>query len=253
MTTQVRFAYVQARVQARFARSPTEEEWQTLAAARTLAAFLEEARAGVLRDWIKGFSGQSDTHDLEAGMRIQFRETVEEVAGWVPDPWREAVLWIRWLILLPLLDHAARGGRLPPWVGRDPFLQALRGDEDALDPERLRHAGAGALAQLSEEPTAAWRAEWLRLRPRCKPVFSRQIDELAVLLDSHAATFRAARPETAWRLRRELRTRLSLLFHRRLLQPAAPFIFLMLTALDLERLRAELVSRALFATGERAG
>jgi hypothetical protein len=53
-----------------------------------------------------------------------------------------------------------------------------------------------------------------------------------------------------WELRRELRARLGLLFHRRLREPASPFIFLILTALDLERLRAELVGRALFGTAE---
>ena len=245
-----RFAYAQARVQARFARLPADEEWQRLAAARTLAAFLEEARVGALRAWIKGFSGQSNTHDLEAGVRILFRETVEEVAAWVPESWRCAVLWTRWLILLPLLAHLSRGGTVPPWVGRDPFLHRLLGDDGALDPDRLRRAGAGPLAPAPADPVMAWELEWRRRQPACKRELLRPMDDLAKLLGTHEALFRQTRPEATWGLRVELRSRLSLLFHRRLLQPAGPFIFLMLTALDLERLRAELVTRAIFAGGE---
>jgi hypothetical protein len=250
MKTDRRFAYVQARVQARFARFPTEEEWQRLAGARNLATFLEEARVGVLRDWIKGFSAQSDTHDLEAGVRLLFRETAEEVAEWVPAAWREAVLWTRWLTLLPLLDHVAHGGKVPPWAGRDPLLRTLQREDGALDADRLRRAGAGPLADLSADPTGSWSAEWRRRRPPCKGELLRQLDALADSLHAHLTTFRQARPDAAWSLRKELRARLSLLFHCRLLQPVGPFIFLLLTGLDLERLRAELVTRTIYATKE---
>ena len=252
MTTNSGFAYAQARLQARFAGLPAVDEWQRLAAARTLSAFLEEARSGTLRVWVKGFSGQSDVHDLEAGVRILFREAVEDVAGWVPNPWRDSVLWIRWLILLPVIDHLARKGRLPTWVNRDPFLSGLAGDDGALDPGRLRLAGAGALAQGFQDPAAAWKREWSRLQPPCKRVFRDHMRALAVLLENHVSAFREARPETTWVLRRELRKRLALLFHCRLLEPASSIIFLILTALDLERLRAELVGRALFGAGEAA-
>jgi hypothetical protein len=67
------FAYAQARIQARFASLPSEAEWQRVAASRSLASFLEEARTGCLRDWVKGFSGQSDVHYLEEGLRSLFR------------------------------------------------------------------------------------------------------------------------------------------------------------------------------------
>lgn len=252
MTGNYRFAYAQARVQARFSRLPGEAEWQRLAAARNLAVFLEEARAGGLRDWIKGFSNQSDAHDLEAGVRNLFREAVAEVAGWVPTPWRGPVLWVGWLPLLPLLGHLASGGGLPPWVARDPFLRSLRAEGGGLDPGRLDRAGAGPLALLPPDPVREWEAEWARRRPACGRTQARHLDELACLLGAHLVAFREAPPETAWDLRKGLRALAARLFHRRLLQPVGPFIFLLLTALDLERLRAELVTRAVFAGGEVA-
>jgi hypothetical protein len=249
VTVSHRFAYAQARLQARFARLPQEQEWQRLVAARTLAAFLEEARLGTLREWIKGFSGQSDAHDLEAGVRVLFRETVAEVAAWVPASWRESVLWTRWLALIPLLEHLARGGTPPPWIDREPLVQALGGDGGTPGAERRQVTRAGALFQDTRDPAAAWKTEWLRLRPPANRVLLRNLDALGDLLDAHVRAFRAAAPETTWEQRKVLRRRLALLLHRRQLQPVAPFAFLALVALDLERLRGELVTRALFGAG----
>ena len=56
-----------------------------------------------------------------------------------------------------------------------------------------------------------------------------------------------------WPLRRALQARLALLFRRAMLDPAAAFIFLALTALDLERLRGELLRRAAFPGVAMAG
>jgi hypothetical protein len=46
--------------------------------------------------------------------------------------------------------------------------------------------------------------------------------------------------------RRALSSRLIALYRRAMLDPAAVFIFLALSALDIERLRGELVRRAIF-------
>jgi len=251
MKTSCRFSYVQARVQARFAALPSAEEWQRLAASRSLAAFLEDARNGPLRPWVKGFSGQSSSRDLELGVRRLFTEAVEEVADWVPEPWREAVLWTRWLALLALWGHLARGGQAPDWLADEPLLRSLLGERGGIDPVRVEAAGF-SLRLSGDDPLTAWAEHWRGLWPPCKREFLANLDALGALLAGHMAVFRAARAESAWGLRLALRVRLRLLFHRLLLQPAGPLIYLALIGLDLERLRAELVSRALFAPGEAA-
>jgi hypothetical protein len=245
MSTSCRFAYAQARVQARFAGLPGEEAWQALAASRSLAAFLEDARSGALRDWVKGFSGQSDVHDLEAGVRVQFRETADELARWVPAPWAPAVRWSRWLILLPLLDHLARGGAVPGWVRRDPGLARFLAEDGTLDGARLGRLGAAPLLG-ADDPAGAWLAEWRSRWPRCSREALGNLGALAGLLGEHLSAFREAPPRSAWELRAALSARLRHLFHRRLLQPAGVFTYLVLVALELERLRAELVTRVLF-------
>jgi hypothetical protein len=241
------FAYAQARIQARFASLPSEAEWQRVAASRSLASFLEEARTGCLRDWVKGFSGQSDVHYLEEGLRSLFREDLESVVGWVPVHWRESVSWVRWLALLPLLAHLRAGGAMPRWAARDSLLQVLAGGGDELNMRCLEDAGARCLLQADAGVAAAWAAEWRRRWPPCSREASRALEALRVLLVAHLDAFRQASPESAWPLRRDLRERLRLRFRRHTLQPAVPFIYLAMVALDLERLRAALLRRVLFS------
>jgi hypothetical protein len=252
VTDACRFAYSQARIQARYGDLPGEEDWQRLSGARTLGIFLEEAREGAMRSWVKGFSALSDAHDLDQGLRAIWQDEVDQVALWVPQPWRAALSWLRWLPLLPLLVHAARGNALPPWVDRDGILHPLWGTDGTFDPGALIAAGAGALVVPPEGLAAAWRAEWHRLWPACEKRSLVNLARLAALVLRHAQAFAQAGSDGAWPLRRELRERLRLDFHRLALQPAAAFAFLALIALDLERLRAALMQRALFSLMEAA-
>jgi hypothetical protein len=259
MTGPCRFAYAQARVQARYAELPGEDAWQRLAAARTLGMFLEEAREGALRVWVKGFSAQSDGHDLDRGVRGIWQDEVTRVAAWLPQPWRPALLWLQWLPLLPLLAHAGRGGLLPVWVDLDRALHGLRRPDGTLDPAALIQAGGGALVSAKGEAVAGsekdwvstWAQEWRRHWPPCNRDFLAHMDGLAALIRAHASAFPQS-GEAAWPLRRELRERLRLGFHRLPLQPAAAFSYLALLALDLERLRGALMERALFDPVEAA-
>jgi hypothetical protein len=241
------FAYAQARIQGRFSRLPAEDEWQRLAASRTLASFLEEARLGSLRNWIKGFSGQSDVHDLEAGLRSLHRDALEELCGWVPVPWRDALSWTRWLVHLPLLAHLGAGRPMPGWVARDLELRGLLGEDGALDPRRLSNAGLDVLMHAEQGPASAWILQWRRRWPRCGRETSRNLEALTAPLAGQVEGFGRISPTATRALRKELRERLRLSLHRNTLQPSVPFVYLALMSLDLERLRAALVSRALFS------
>jgi hypothetical protein len=89
---------------------------------------------------------------------------------------------------------------------------------------------------------AEWRSRW----PRCSRQALSNLGALAALLASTWASSERPRPNRPGSLRGALSARLRHLFHRRLLQPAGVFTYLVLVALELERLRAELVDRALF-------
>lgn len=252
MSTAYRWAYCQARLQARFAQLPADDDWQRLNGARGLPAFLEEARLGRLRPWVQGFSGQSDGHAIERGLRSVYRETIQQLAEWVPDGWRPAFDWANWLPDLALIDHLARAGALSSWAGADPRWRTLLDAQRAIDQRALTDAGAGALLGCETGPLQAWLTEWRRHWPRCSRQARRNLESLVGLIGVHHDRLAAAKPEQVWLLRQTLRSRLCLLFHQRLLQPAGPCIYLGLVALDLERLRASLVDRALFVLDEVA-
>lgn len=249
MSSRPAFGYVQARAQARLAELPRESDWQRLDATRSLSAFLEEARTTPLKPWVAGLSGASDAHDLDRGVRALFRAEVEAAARWVPDGWRAAVRWVQWLPQLPALAQGLGTGTAPDWMARDPFLGGLVGPEGELNRAALRAAGLAPLVDAAAEGrdlTEAWLDAWHGRWPSIRRRVREGLDRLAATLLEHQRQFLAAAPDRTWPLRRDLDHRLRHLFHVLLLQPAGLFAYLALVAVELERLRAALVSRALF-------
>jgi len=253
MTSARRFGYAQARIQARLSVLPTDSDWQRLSSARSLSGYLEEARDGALRTWVKGFSAHSNCHDLERGLRAQFLDSVEQTATFSPKPWQAALRWCRWLPLLPLFGHVRGGGAMPVWTRRDYRLAGLLDAGGRFDPVAMRRRGIEMLLSPSggngdQVGTAAvWIDQWRQRWPAMSGADRRRMEALARRLQRHWLGFMASSPDKGWERRRALRARLRLDLHRQLLTPAAPFLYLALVALDLERLRRALVDRALFA------
>ena len=242
------FAYAQARVQARYGALPAEADWRRISGIRGLGAWLEEARGGPHRDWIKGFSAASDVHDIEAGVRGLLFAEIDAVARFVPKPWRDAVRWTRWLPLLSLLEHLRAGAELPRWARRVPCIAALLGDDGALLPRRLQRTGIAPLLNhdAAEPVSACWVAGWRGRWPRSGVAVRADLERLAASIGAHLDAFRRSDPAHAWTPRQQLRERLRFEFHGLGLSPAMPFVYLALVALDLERLRRALLDRALF-------
>ncbi len=255
-----RFAYARARLQARYGGLPVEADWRRISGTRALGAWLEEARGGPLKDWVKGFSAASDAHDIEAGVRGLLLAEIDAVAGFVPAPWQDAVRWTRWLPLLGLLEHLRAGGGLPGWARRTPCVAELLDDGGALAPQRVRRAGIAPLlgpgtapSPQSPQPMAKlWYDAWRDLWPSAAAAVRADLDALAGRLAEHLRLFRRSPPARAWTLRQGLRERLRLEFHRAGLAPAMPFVYLALVGLDQERLRRALLDRALFAEASAA-
>jgi hypothetical protein len=247
-----RLAYAQARLQARLSRLPTAADWQRLSAARTLSAYLEEARATGLIDWVRSFSGLSQAHELDRGCRALALDTAATVADWSPAGWRAAIEWVAWLPWLPQLEHLARGETLPDWSTLDVRLRDLIGGDGARDPQAWEASGLAALSAESDGSGAAldlgerWQTAWRKRWPTCRGRCRRDLDGLAGLILGHLDRFRGAPSASAWELREALRDRLRAYLHQHPVQPAALFAYLAIVFLDLERLRGALLSRAVF-------
>lgn len=232
-----------ARLCARFGERADEAVWRRIEVVRDVAGVLDIVRASSLAPYVTGIGPEIEAHALETAARRHWRALVHEVAGWMPPPWQPAVRWCAVLVDLPALAALGRREPLPAWLADDPLLRGLAGSEQALvdrDCSALLRAGGGDAARLQ----AAWRAQWLARLPEPLPAHP-LLQRLVHMLDEHAHRFARAHPADAWPLRRGLAARVILLFRRAGDDPAQAFAFLTLAALDYERLRGELVPRAL--------
>jgi len=245
--------YVQARISARFGNRPDEIAWRKLAHVRELPALFDVARNSAFRTWVGGISATSTPHEIEARLRELWHAHVAEVAGWVDDDWRDAVLWFGVLPELPLIACLARRGPVPGFIRDD---VRYRDFVEGAGAARRMPQGADTLAPLSDasgDPAriaALWRAEWDRRMPRRGD--TALLHELVRAGLAHLAAFREPALTDGWPQRRAFESRLTALFRRAVGDLAAVFVYLTLVALDLERLRGELLRRAAFAAPTRA-
>lgn len=247
------FAYAQARLQARYGERIGESTWQALYSLIGLDAWLEQARATTLRRWLVGVTSTSGVHDIERLLRSRLHDIVSEVTAWSPAAWRPAVRWTSVLIDLPAVAGLMEGQAAPGWMLADPRYRSLAVAEPAL---RSRMLAQGPLAPLAaaaskrELSGAGWRRwwvdEWRRRFPHREP----RLERLAGDLEMQSQRMGQSATD-AWAVRRELAERTGHLFRRGFMTPAAVFAFLLLQALELERVRAEIVKRALFEAGGR--
>jgi hypothetical protein len=241
--------YAQARLSARNGERPDEVEWRHMAVVRELAGSLDAARQTRLRRWTADITPQDRVHEIEATLRRHWRKLVAEVAGWMPAEWRAAVAWCGALADLPPLQYLARGGPVLAWMRDDPVYRDLCTDQPGAGPAALVTGPLAPLLPAWADPDrflTVWSAEWVRRLPRGSLGATPLLERLATGLEQHLAAFGGATPSDGWALRRALQLRVASLFRRAMLDPTAAFAFLALTALDIERLRGELVRRAAF-------
>lgn len=254
--------YAQARLQARYGQRGDEPFWTQFRGARSFGAALEALRASPLRRWVTAIPADASADEVELRLRAELRACVAEVAGWMPDEWHPALLWTAHLVDLPAVARLASGEPPLPWMKRDPVLQHYaEGDADARR-AALRNGPLGAVVRAVEAQAAesagrrapaveavartVWLDAWRRRWPDRTGDDALALEELVRLFARHLPRFAELGSEEAWALRRDLETRVEVRFRRHALTPVAAFAYLALVALDLERLRGQLVMRAAF-------
>lgn len=217
--TSPRFAYAQARLQARHAERVPPAVWLRLDTSQSVEHFLEAARGTALSRWIRLLDRTPDAHAVEAALELEFRSHVDEVANWVDSPWNRSVRWLRWLPLLERLEARADDASLQELVAED-----------------------GASELLDGNASDQWYRQFRALAPRSGKSLSSIVD----LVARHVSAMREASPEqNAWLLRAELARELERLFRQQPATPVAVFSHLGLTLLELERLRGAILLRLL--------
>lgn len=242
------FAYAQARIQARHGQRATATDWRRLASARDLESFLQAAQHTPLRPWTQGLQVVPSSHAIELQLRQRFRHHVDEVATWLPLPWRSSLQWVKHLPDLPALQYLLSTESAPAWMRDDPVLQPF-----ATVAGNARHEAFQATELVSLQTAwqhggslpLAWLEQWRRRWPKSK---SQQegLVYLGVLMQRFLSNVQAAVTGKRDNPQTSLISGLQYAFRRYSFQPAAACAHLGLVAVDLQRLRGELLQRVLF-------
>lgn len=251
MTTSNWLAYVQARLQARHGRRPTEDCWRLLEATPDLAGYLQTARDTSLGPWVIHLPSEADTHQIERSLRLEWGHYVVEISFWVETDWQGAINWLAHLPYLTHFVHLARGQPVPRWMLDDPVLSKVAQASVDRPYEALR---SSALAEITDAildgipPVTAWLDAWVRRFPSVDRDTRTALDRMRRVYETHTKAIldEPLRQPVGPALRRRLRERLNITFRHHSGRIAAVFAHLGLMALDVDRLRAGLVLRALF-------
>jgi len=248
MNNKAHFAYVQARLQARHGARPKEGEWRRLHSIGDLGNYLQVAQRGPLNNWVVGMNPSTDVHDIELTLRQRFRSYIDEVSQWLGNDWRSAIIWTKRLVDLPALYYLLSGQPINSWMLDDPELKAFAHVNENLRTEAFMASDCAVFLQAwknQQRLTDAWFQEF---QNRCPHTISKQSGLMHVwkaIANRLQAQCEAPNDNTAI-ARESLETELSAGFRKYSGSPAAFFIHLVLTALDLEKLRGGLVHRSLF-------
>jgi hypothetical protein len=248
MNNKAHFAYVQARLQARHGARPNEGEWRRLHSIGDLGNYLQVAQRGPLNNWVVGMNASTDVHDIELTLRQRFRSYIDELSQWLGNDWRSAIIWTKRLVDLPALNYLISGQAINNWMLDDPELKAFAHVNESLRAEAFMASDCEVFLQAwknQQRLTDAWFQEFQK---RCPHNISKQSGLMHVwkaIANRLQAQCEAPNDNTAI-ARESLEAELIAGFRKYSNSPAAFFIHLALTALDLEKLRGGLVHRSLF-------
>jgi len=267
--------YACTRATARLAWRPDERLWQRLRAARGLRALLDTAHGAAVGNYLTGLSGGASCAEIDVAFRAQFRARVGELAGWAPTPWRPAVLWATHLLDIAVVGHLWTQAPLR-WMQSDPVLARYAAAGDRAGERRAalvsgplaplgralaRHAAAAGrtepdarLKSSGADPAplptalAGWLAHWRSLWPAASPTFSAEqraaLERLRDDVLAHRRRFAQLPPADTGAAREALATRVLARMRMDPVQPVSLFAYLVVLAIDVERLRAECLVQA---------
>jgi hypothetical protein len=243
-----KFAYLQTRLQARHGIRNDAVAWRRLQGSVDFANYLQLAQQTALRPWVMSLHPAQDSGEIEQTLRRQFRHHIEEVAGWAPAPWRPAIRWVRRLPDLPALRHLLAGKPAPSWLRDDPELRAFASEHIAIRLDAMRQSDCRVLTQAWQAGIPLWDA-WLEHWQALWPDAARELHgmgELRRLMQHEMHALQHEAHVKGYEHLDALQARLVSAFRRYSFLPAAAFLHLALTSLDLARLRGDLLVRQLF-------
>lgn len=240
----VEFAYAQARAQARQGDRLSADNWGLLESSVGLAQFLHLLRSTALAPRVEHFSGTTSPHVIERSLRREWHREVELTRRWVPVRWRAAVAWTGWLSELPAVSHLLQSGAALAWMKDDPVLSPFAAEDTDTIGSAIEEALPGLTAdgRSGDDGLARWLAHWRRLWPQ-EAADDRVLAGLVSLVERLGTVDRG---DEAGEWRSNLESKALRILRGRREQPVTVFCHLLLSALELHRLRQGLLQRAIF-------
>ena len=241
-------AYAQARVQSRYGRRADAGVWLKLDNIHDLGSYLQAAQQMPLRHWVLGLGLDHSSHQIELTLRQKYRSHVDEVADWMPGEWKKALRWIKRLVDLPALQYLVEGGEPLAWMHSDPEIANFIADDPHRCMQAIRLAGNAVMVdswQQSGSILTGWLAQWNRLRPQSSQQ-NRGIERLERLLHEQLRVQSKHQQTTPPIDYDFIGERLRLIYRRFAFLPAAVVAYLAMVALDIHRIRNDLMQRLYF-------
>lgn len=262
MSAEPALEYGYARLSARLAARPDERLWRQLRAARSLQAAIDAVRGSAAAPYVAGIAMRGTIDDIELAFRQHLRARIREAGSWAPPAWRDALRWCEALLDLPALQHLLADTSLPAWLHADPHLALYSAADRITRRARLADSPLAPLLATAAPPAAPrsaatgrggdrlhpllqdWLRHWQQCWPSCGEAQRTALLHLSRTVQTHVISFGALPVNDTTAARERLAERVLRQLHDAAGQPAALFAYLLLVALDLERLRGEFVLRA---------
>lgn len=237
-TIQQPLPYALARLHARLSGLLDVSDWDALQPVEGVGPFLEAACKGPMAEWLTGLDASSDAHAVERGLRHRFEVQVEELARWMPLPWRAGLRWVGLLPYLAVFAYLDRREQEQRWMREDmtlfPYL--------APSPSELPPAERLAPPALP----STWLNGWQARLPESRAADPRLSARLGAALLDAAGLPTSVADQDSRRVRVRRMSSLRRLFHHVGCSPLAAFAYLGLVLVAFDSLRAELQRRLLF-------
>lgn len=241
-------AYAQTRIQSRYGERADESVWLKLHNIDDLGSYLQTAQQTALRPWVLGLSSTHNSHDIEQALRQKYRQHVDEVASWMPTRWKRSLQWIKRLGDLPTLQYLLAGGEPLEWMKSDPAIATYTVDDLHLRAKLMRETGNEALVdswQQTGTMLPGWLSQWNSIHPK-SIYFAQGLKSLEKRLLEYMQ-LQAAQQGSALPTDYEvILDRLRLVFRHNAFEPAAVCAYLAIVAIDMHRIRGDLMQRLLF-------
>lgn len=239
--------YIQARLQARLANFADEKDWVVLNTLTDISTYMEQLKHSILAPYWLAIDEDSTSYEIERRLRMLWHNAIDEINIWLPKSYIPILNWYHILPYLPFLKPLLEAEEEPfEWMQEDVWLKPYLKDSQLISHDWYIFQKSDDLSKtkLYQLWLEQWQNLWLSLFPQQK--------REALVLGKHIVAIYQGRLSSQYlqQARSEhyqnYQVILRRFFHQNLLKPIIIFAYLGLIALDLYRLRAELLERLLF-------